>query len=140
MISGRDDKVKLTKYQIHHHHGGVFGTWTKWAKRQAKRAQGLAGHVLCRFGLWLRGHVSTRAVEDQGGEECWWRPLHMASRPPVGAKPSSPSQWSSPRALYIPPYSGNENTHTPHFRDSTCKALILSVVARCSHVGRVVRL
>jgi hypothetical protein len=24
----RDDKVKLTKYQNHHHHGGVFDTWT----------------------------------------------------------------------------------------------------------------
>jgi hypothetical protein len=68
------------------------------------------------------------------------RSCGFASRPPVGAKPSSPSQWSSPRALYIPPYGGNENTHTPHFRDSTCKALILSVVARRNLVGRVARL
>jgi hypothetical protein len=30
--------------------------------------------------------------------------------------------------------------HTPHFRYSTCKALILSVVARRSLVGRVARL
>jgi hypothetical protein len=30
--------------------------------------------------------------------------------------------------------------HTPHFVDSTCKALILSVVAKRSLVGRVVRL
>jgi hypothetical protein len=30
--------------------------------------------------------------------------------------------------------------HTPHFGDSTCKALILSVVARRSLVSRVVRL
>jgi hypothetical protein len=30
--------------------------------------------------------------------------------------------------------------HTPHFGDSTCKALILSVVARCSCVWRVARL
>jgi hypothetical protein len=36
--------------------------------------------------------------------------------------------------------SGNQNTHTPHFGDFTCKALILSVVARRSLVGRVTRL
>jgi hypothetical protein len=30
--------------------------------------------------------------------------------------------------------------HTPHFGDSTCKALILTVVARRSLVGRVARL
>jgi hypothetical protein len=38
-----DDKVKLTKCQNEHHHGGVFDTWTKWDKPQAKWAQGLAG-------------------------------------------------------------------------------------------------
>jgi hypothetical protein len=32
------------------------------------------------------------------------------------------------------------DTHTPHFRDSTCKAIFLSVVARCSLVRRVARL
>jgi hypothetical protein len=32
------------------------------------------------------------------------------------------------------------DTHTPHFGNSTCKALILSVVARHSLVERVVRL
>jgi hypothetical protein len=37
-----DDKVKLTKYQNHHHHGGAFDTWTKWARPQAEWAQGLA--------------------------------------------------------------------------------------------------
>jgi hypothetical protein len=36
----RDDKVKLTKYQNHHHHGGVFDTRTEWVKPQAERAQG----------------------------------------------------------------------------------------------------
>jgi hypothetical protein len=30
--------------------------------------------------------------------------------------------------------------HIPHFGDSTCKALIFSVVDRSSLVGRVVRL
>jgi hypothetical protein len=34
----------------------------------------------------------------------------------------------------------NTHTHTPHFGDSTCKAPILSVVARRSPVRRVVRL
>jgi hypothetical protein len=38
-----DYKVKLTKCQNEHHHGGVFDTWTKWAKPQAKWAQGPAG-------------------------------------------------------------------------------------------------
>jgi hypothetical protein len=42
--------------------------------------------------------------------------------------------------LYKYPYSGNERTHTPHFGDSTCKASILSVVARRSFIGRVARL
>jgi hypothetical protein len=29
-----DYKVKLTKYENEHHHGGVFDMWTKWAKSQ----------------------------------------------------------------------------------------------------------
>jgi hypothetical protein len=41
-----DDKVKLIKCQNHHHHSGVFDTWTEWAKPQAERAQRLAGHAL----------------------------------------------------------------------------------------------
>jgi hypothetical protein len=39
----RDDKVKLIKCQNHHHHGGVFDMWTKWARPQAKWAKGSAG-------------------------------------------------------------------------------------------------
>jgi hypothetical protein len=39
----RDDKVKLTKCQNHHHHLGVFDTWTEWVKPQAERAQGPTG-------------------------------------------------------------------------------------------------
>jgi hypothetical protein len=38
-----DYKVKLTKCQNEHHHGGAFDTWTKWAKPQAWWAQGSAG-------------------------------------------------------------------------------------------------
>jgi hypothetical protein len=64
------------------------------------------GHVLCRFGPQLRGHVSTRGVEGQGGRESRWRLLHptgrsrgLAGGPPLSAKPTSLSQWSSPTAL-----------------------------------------
>jgi hypothetical protein len=38
-----DYKVKLTKCQKEHQHRGVFDMWTKWAKPQAKWAQGPAG-------------------------------------------------------------------------------------------------
>jgi hypothetical protein len=38
------------------------------------------------------------------------------------------------------PQSVKVDTHKPHFGDFICKALFLSVVARCSLVGRVVRL
>jgi hypothetical protein len=38
-----DYKVKLIKCQNEHHHGGVFDTWTKLPKPQAKWAQGPAG-------------------------------------------------------------------------------------------------
>jgi hypothetical protein len=40
-----DYKVKLTKCQKEHHHGGVFDTRTKWAKPQAKWAQGPGGRL-----------------------------------------------------------------------------------------------
>jgi hypothetical protein len=51
-----DYKVKLTKCQNEHHHGGVFDMWTKWAKPHAKWPQGLTGRP--RFesaqpGTWL---------------------------------------------------------------------------------------
>jgi hypothetical protein len=35
--------VKLTKFQKHHRHGGVFDMWTEWAKPQAERALGPTG-------------------------------------------------------------------------------------------------
>jgi hypothetical protein len=34
--------VKLTKRQYHHHHGGVFDTWTKWAIPEIEWPQGPA--------------------------------------------------------------------------------------------------
>jgi hypothetical protein len=48
-----DYKVKLNKYQNEHHHGGVFDMRTKWAKPQAKWAQGPAGSGLSRLGSGL---------------------------------------------------------------------------------------
>jgi hypothetical protein len=66
---------------------------------QVERAQRPTGHVLSWFGPQLQGHVSTQGVEGQGGGESRWRPLHLAGRPPLGTKPISPSQWSSPTAL-----------------------------------------
>jgi hypothetical protein len=45
-----DYKVKLTKCQNEHHGRGVFDTWTKWAKPQAKWAQGSTGQDFSRLG------------------------------------------------------------------------------------------
>jgi hypothetical protein len=36
----RDDKVKLAKYQNHHHHGGAFDTGTKWGQTTGRVAPG----------------------------------------------------------------------------------------------------
>jgi hypothetical protein len=41
-----DYKVKLTKCQNNHHHGGVFDTWTKWAQGPADRSNSLAGQLV----------------------------------------------------------------------------------------------
>jgi hypothetical protein len=54
-----DDKVKLTKCQNRHHHGGVFDKWTKWARPQAEWARGSAGQGLRRFDPCLGWHAST---------------------------------------------------------------------------------
>jgi hypothetical protein len=35
--------MKLIKCQNHHHHGGVFDTWTKWPRPQVEWAQGPPG-------------------------------------------------------------------------------------------------
>jgi hypothetical protein len=153
LISGnwsisRYDKVKLTKYQNHHHHGGVFDTWTKWVKPQAQRAQVPASRP-CFMSVWptaSRTHVYMRSRRPRQ-----WRKLVEA------APPDRPDTWldrpattwcqtDSSKSMELP--YGPINTppmvemrgHTPHFGDSTCKALILSVVARCSLVGGVARL
>jgi hypothetical protein len=51
-----DHKVKLTKCQNEHHHGGVFDTWTKWAQGPAGRPNSLAGRPgfeSAQLGIWL---------------------------------------------------------------------------------------
>jgi hypothetical protein len=129
--------VKLTKCQNHHHHGGVFDTWTEWAKPQAEQAQGPTSQVLSRFGPQLHGHVSTREEEGQDGGERWWRPfLRPTTTWRVTALAKSVELPHSP--INTPLRWKSE--HTSLHENSTCKALILSVVARRSLVRRVARL
>jgi hypothetical protein len=81
------------------------------------------------------------AVEEVVGARSHWPTDHMARLAgrhlmsyrlgQVGGAPLWPYKY---------PLLVKVDTHTPHFRDSTCKALFLRVVARCSLVGRVVRL
>jgi hypothetical protein len=55
-----DDKVKLTKCQNHDHHGGVFDTWTKWARPRPSGPKGQpASQALRLFGPSLGCHAST---------------------------------------------------------------------------------
>jgi hypothetical protein len=86
----------------------------------------LADQVLSWFVPWLCGHVSTREEEGQDGGS---RSTRLAGQ--VGGAPPQPYKY---------PFGGNQNTHTPLLRNSTCKTLILSVVAWCSLAGRVARL
>jgi hypothetical protein len=134
--------VKLTKCQNHHHHGGVFDTWNEWAKPRAERAQGPAGQGLSQFDPRLRGHVSTREDEGQGGgsrstrsDGTWLGRPAATWRVTASAKlvehPHDPINTPPPVEI---------RRHTLLLRNSTCKALILSVVARCRLVRRVARL
>jgi hypothetical protein len=109
-----DYKVKLTKCQNEHHHRGVFDTWTKWAKPQAKWAQGpvdwpnsLAGQPRfesARPETWL-----TRLYIDSQGMVRGLKAVEVersgrpADRP---FAPNRPCQFSgdSPLPLYKPPY------------------------------------
>jgi hypothetical protein len=86
--------------------------------------------------------ASWTCVYMRRGRPRQWRKSVEAS------PPGRPATWwvtASPKLVELP--HGPVNTpywwkskHTPHFGDSTCKASILSVVARHSLVGRVVRL
>jgi hypothetical protein len=89
-----------------------------------------AGQLLCWFRAKLHGHVSTQEGEGQGGEESQWRlnslagrPRGLATRPPLGELPPPPCRWNSPHGPINTPYRW-KSEHTPHFGDSTCKALI----------------
>jgi hypothetical protein len=90
--------------------------------------------------------VSRRGVEGQGGGE---------SRGGGNTKPAGHVSWpvghhftpnrllqvsGAPPQPYKYPPMVEMRGYTPHFGDSTCKAPILSVVARRSLIGRVVRL
>jgi hypothetical protein len=106
-----DYKVKLTKYQNEHHHGGIFDTWTKWAKPQAKWAQGPTGwpnSLGRRLGFesarpktWLtclyvssQGRIQgLKAVE---AEWSGWPATWMAGRPLICSKLTLPSRWRLP--------------------------------------------
>jgi hypothetical protein len=86
----------------------------------------------------LRTHVYTRSRRPRR-----WRKSVEAS--PPGRPATTWHQTDFSKLMELP--HGPINTplrwkweHTPHFGDYTCKALILSVVARCSLVKRVVRL
>jgi hypothetical protein len=100
------------------------------------------GQVLTRFGPQLRRHVSTREEEGQGGGRHSTRLASHVARPTsrhlasyrVGQVDGAPPQPYK----YPPPVK--IRTHTPRFRDFTYKSPILSVVARCSLVERVMRL
>jgi hypothetical protein len=151
----RDDNVKLTKCQNHHHHGGVFDKWTEWVIPQAERPQGLTGQPYslagrpCFMSVWP---VASRTCVYTRSRRPWrWR-KSVGTAPPgrpttwLGRLATTWHQTDLSKSVELPhgpintppPYGGNEKT--PYFRDSTCKALILSVVARRSLVGRVVRL
>jgi hypothetical protein len=71
---------------------------------------------------WTAGHVARPA-------SCHLASYHLSQ---VGGAPPWPYKYA--------PTGESRHTHTPHFGDSTCKALFLSVVARHSLVRRVVRL
>jgi hypothetical protein len=97
-----------------------------------------AGHVLCQFDPRLRGNVSTRSRRPRR-----WRKSVEA------APPSQPNttwcQTDISKSVELPHVPINTPLRwkwgdTPHFGDSTCKALILRVEGRCGLIKRVERL
>jgi hypothetical protein len=143
--------VKLTKCQNHHHHGDVFDMWTEWGKPHAEWAQGSAGRpnsLASQPGIKLvRPTTSWTRVYTRRGRPRRWRKA-------VGAIPPSwPAVWlgrlvttwggtTSAKSVELPHNPRNtplrwKSEQTPHFENTTCKAPILSVVARRSLVGRV---
>jgi hypothetical protein len=100
-----------------------------------------ASHVLSQFSLRLHGHVSTREEEGQGRGNRSTRPAGHVARSDCHHLPSYrliQVGGTPPRPYKCPLVE--IRTHTPLLGNSTCKALILRVVARRSLVGRVARL
>jgi hypothetical protein len=89
-----DDKVKLTKCQNLYHHGGVFDTWTEWAKPPADRPNSLAGPLAIKL---VQPAASLSRVYMRRGRPRRWR--KAVGWPPLGELPPRPSRWSYPTAL-----------------------------------------
>jgi hypothetical protein len=75
-----------------------------------------------------------KAVEKVGGGQIIWPASHVAS--PAGHHLAS---YVARLATWLGLYRWKLE-HTPHLGNSTCKALILSVVSSRRIIGRVVRL
>jgi hypothetical protein len=116
---------------------------------QRPLTSGAGGGRLTRFYIGsARGFVDTclydkgkaKAVAKGGGSHSTWPAGHMARLAGLHLVSYCLSQVSGapPRPYKYPLRWKSEHTH--HFGNFTCKAFILSVVARRSLVGRVVRL
>jgi hypothetical protein len=66
-----DYKVKLTKCQNKHHHGGVFDMSTKWAKPQDKWAHGAASQP---------NSLALRPGFESARPETWLTRLYVGSQ------------------------------------------------------------
>jgi hypothetical protein len=78
---------------------------------------------------------------EVGGTREEWTAGHVDSCPAIHLlKTDLVKSAQAPLYLYKRLLAMKVDTHTPHFGDSTSKALILNVLARHSLVGRVVRL
>jgi hypothetical protein len=119
-----DDKAKLTKCQNHHHHGGVFDTWTKRGQTQAEWAQGLTGRPNSLAGqlgfkagqpeTWLpRVYTRRRSPSRWKLIHSAGRPCGLAARPPPGTKPTSPIDGGPIHPYKYPPHG--ESRHTHHY-------------------------
>jgi hypothetical protein len=127
----RDDKVKLIKCQNHHHHGGVFDTWTEWVKPQAKRGQGPAGRPYslagqpCFMSVWPATSRTRDYTRSRSSRR--WRKLVEGATPSwlatwLGYLATTWCQTDLSMSVELPhgpintPYSGNERTHTAFWR------------------------
>jgi hypothetical protein len=102
---------------------------------------------------WLADQLAFESVQTKTSWTCvytrrerlwWWRKLVEGEL--IGQPAATWEVTASAKSVELPhgpinnPLPLKLDTHTPHFEDSTCKALFLSVVARRSLVGRVARL